>query len=223
MSLAVITLATAAPFSRVASTAAATAPATELGSPEAVESLQTLSHEAARETPANRAPVMRSPVVVDNATVHAETADQVDLVVWALGSFERLGLVLPEFEVWLFTDYADCADPDDPARQRPGYMQHGAGKYTIFICGAEFTLLHELAHLWDHSHLTEPERARFLELRGLEHWKGVESARCGGEHLADVLAWGLQRGNARPSFIKPNDDDSLHDAFVLATGAEPPR
>ena len=126
MSIAVITLAVAAPFSGTDSIASATAPATELGSPEAVESLQTLSHEAAREIPANRAPVTRPPVVVDGATAYAETADQIARVARALGRFESHSLELPAVEVWLFAGYSGCADPDDPSRQRPGYMQHGA-------------------------------------------------------------------------------------------------
>lgn len=220
MSIAVITLAAAAPLSGVASTASATASATELGSPEAVESLQILSHEAARETPANRAPVMRRPVVVDGATIDAETADQVALAVRALGRFESLGLELPEVEVRLFSDFSGCADPANPSRER-SYLLIENGEYTIFMCGPEFALLHELAHVWDHSQLTDAERARFLAKRGLEHWAGVEWARAGGEHLADVLAWGLQASNARPSRTKPNDDDSLREAFEVATGAQP--
>jgi hypothetical protein len=166
---------------------------------------------------------MRAPVVVDGATVYAETADRVTRVARALGRFESLGLGLPEVEVWYFRNFSVCADPDDPARQRPGYMQHAADKYTIFVCGPEFALLHELAHVWDHFQLTNAERARFLAERGLDDWKGVEWSSCGGEHLADVLAWGLQDGDVRPTRTKPNDDDSLHDAFVLATGAEPLR
>jgi hypothetical protein len=162
-------------------------------------------------------------VVIDGATIYAETVDQVARVARALGRFESLGLELPAIELWHFADFSGCADPDDPSRQRSGYMQHGADSYTIVVCGPEFALVHELAHVWDHSHLTNAERARFLAERGLDDWKGVEWSRCGGEHLADVLAWGLQDGNARPSRTKPNDDDSLHDAFVLATGAEPLR
>ncbi len=218
LSTAVVVLAVVAPFSGIASTASTTAFAAELGSPEAVESLQTLSHEAPRETPPNR-----TPLAIDGAIVYAETVDQVARVARALGRFEQLGLELPAVEVWYFADYAGCADPRNPSRQRPGYLEIGADKYTIFMCGVEFTLLHELAHVWDHSQLTDGERDLFMAKRDLDNWGGVEWSRCGGEHLADVLAWGIQNGNVRPSRTMPNDDASLHEAFVLATGAQPLR
>ncbi len=218
LSIVVATMVFAVPFSGVAAPASPPPLAAGSGSPEAVESLQTLSHEAARETPTSR-----RPIALDGATVYAESADQVALVAWALGRFERAGLELPPFELWYFADYAGCADPDDPSKQRAGYMAYGADSYTIFICGVEFTLLHELAHVWDVANLTDAERNRFLTERDLDEWSGVEWSQAGGEHLADVLAWGLQNGNVRPSRTKPNDDTSLRKAFELATGTAPLR
>lgn len=223
MFIAVVTFAVGAPFSGAAATLSATAPVTESGPPEAVESLQVLSHEAARETPttARETPTTRAPVAIDGATVYAESADQVARVARALNRFDWLGLELPDVEVRYYSDFSGCADREEPARQRPGYLILGEAKYTIFMCGVEFTLLHELAHVWDHSHLTDDERDRFMAERDADEWSGVERARAGGEHLADVVAWGLQDGNARPSNSKPNDDASLREAFRLVTGRRP--
>ncbi len=218
LSAAVFTLAIATPFSGAAPAASSATIPTALGSPELVESLQSVSHDSPREIPP-----IRRPVSLEGATVYAESADQVARVEWALGRFEQLGLKMPAVEVWYFADFSGCADPANPSRQRSGYLLIEHDKYTIYVCGPEFTLLHELAHVWDHSQLTDDLRDRFLAKRGLENWDGVEWARCGGEHLAYVLAWGLQDGNVRPSRTKPNDDDSLYEAFVLATGAAPLR
>jgi hypothetical protein len=215
----VVTLAVAAPFSGAASTASsATAFAAALGSPEAVESLQTLSHEAPREIPSTH-----RRFVTEGATVYAETAAQVARVDWTLGRFAQAGLELPEVDVWYFADFSGCADPDDVSKQRSGYLILGEDKYTIYMCGVEFTLLHELAHVWDVSTLTEDLRRSFLAERDADAWSGVEWSRAGGEHPADVLAWGPQDGNVRPSRTMPNDNTSLYEAFELATGVRPLR
>ena len=158
---------------------------------------------------------------LDGSTVYAETSDQVEAVAWALGRFAAAGLALPNVEVRYHSDYSGCASTDGDAGTRAGYLAYGGGNFVVYLCGTRFTLLHELAHVWDVSALTDEVRAEFLVLRDADAWSHDTWARAGGEHLADVVAWGLQEDNVRPSRTKPNDDASLYEAYVAATGSEP--
>lgn len=158
-------------------------------------------------------------VRVGSATVYAENYDQVANVEFALSRFAELGLELAEFEVRYFADADKCAS--DSGRDRAGYLTYGNGEYVVYNCGTVFTLLHEIAHVYDVQSLDDATRQEFLAERGLESWTHDEWAHAGGEHLADVLAWGLQDGNVRPSRTTPNDDESLLEAFVVATGSDP--
>ena len=156
---------------------------------------------------------------VGSATVYAENYDQVANVEFALSRFAEMGLELDEFEVRYFSDAEECAS--DTGRARAGYLAFGNGRYVVYNCGTVFTLLHEMAHVYDVQSLDEATRQAFLAERGLVSWTHDEWAHAGGEHLADVLAWGLQDGNVRPSRTTPNDDESLYKAFVVATGSDP--
>ena len=68
----------------------------------------------------------------------------------------------------------------------------------------------------DNHQLDEGDRERFLSIRQADAWSGVKWNRAGGEHLADVLAWGLGGGRVRPSRTFPNDDAGLAAAYEMA-------
>lgn len=156
--------------------------------------------------------------VADNM-VFAQTEDQVAQVERALDVYASAGLDLPHIEFWMHDTTAGCVADDGGLRA--GYLLGGRGVWTIFMCGSDFTLLHELGHVWDNHVMTDDKRAEFLTLRKADAWSGVEWSRAGGEHLADVLAWGLSGGEVRPSRTLPNDDASLAQAFETATGSTP--
>lgn len=174
-----------------------------------------VSHEAAESETRGAKFVVRS----RSALVYADTVEQVAKVEWAVGRFAEAGLELPEFEVHYFSDSARCRS--DSGRERAGYLAFGDGEFIIYNCGTVFTLLHEMAHVWDVHSLDDETREQFMAERNADSWTHDKWALAGGEHLADVLAWGLQDGNVRPSRTLPNDDDSLYRAFVIATGSVP--
>ena len=156
--------------------------------------------------------------LIDGAVVYAATAALVDDVRWALDRFHRAGLSLPTVEVWIHADPSGCRGPD--GTEHAGYYARRNGTHVIFSCGSRFTVLHELAHVWDHTSLTDEVRAAFLTERGLTQWHTTWS-RSGAEHLANVIAWGLDEAHTRPMSTRPADDASLLAAYRIATGADP--
>jgi hypothetical protein len=101
------------------------------------------------------------------------------------------------------------------------------------------TLLHELAHAWDH--FATFDRDGFLALRELEFYfgpSGTQAADQGVEHIAEIIAWGLMDENTAvpgPSYpsqpvaeyapqlagLPRSGIEELHEAFVYLTGMDP--
>ena len=156
------------------------------------------------------------------------TPEERAMVEWALGRFEWAGLDLPDLRVEFKT--AGC--------QSRGLYNRNT--QTIQICdGRKMTLLHELAHAWDH--FATLDRDGFLALRELEFYfgpSGTQAADQGVEHIAEIVAWGLMDENtavpgpAYPSqpvaeYVPqlpglPNSGiEELHEAFGYLTGIDP--
>lgn len=150
------------------------------------------------------------------------------MVEWALDRFELAGLELPDLRVEFKT--AGC--------QSRGLYNRNT--QAIQVCdGRNMTLLHELAHAWDH--FATFDRDGFLALRGLEFYfgpSGTQAADQGVEHIAEIVAWGLMDvnmavpGPAYPSQPVaeyeprlpglPNSEiEELHEAFLYLTGMAP--
>lgn len=151
--------------------------------------------------------------------IYGETPELEALGRRAVELFGSLGMELPVLDLYVYEN-------PDPCRRRDGTFRSGvtimgADSYTVLTCGSVFTLMHELAHAWEHHAMAETTRAALLELRGLETWSHEEWDRAGGEHLASIIAWGLT--GERPKMISTGiDDASLAEAYELATGSPAP-
>jgi hypothetical protein len=155
---------------------------------------------------------------MDGARVYASDQKRIDQVQWALDQFAAAGIALPHLEVWTHADTSGCRfSLENEALFAGLYLQRG-GVDTVYLCGTEFTLLHELTHVHDNNYLTDAERDQFLAIREADSWRNENWQRAAGEHFADVVAWGLTGGEVRPSRTFPNDDKSLEQAFDLALG-----
>lgn len=119
-------------------------------------------------------------------------------------------------------------------RRSPAICSRSARFSTLHECEREDydirrSLLHELAHAWDQTSpdLTEADRKRFLELRGLERWsdRSLEWPYRGEEQAAEILVWGLLQGEVpiptRVGDVGDQDTASLTAAFRLLTGRNP--
>jgi hypothetical protein len=152
-------------------------------------------------------------VELGTTVVYAETQEQVDEAIWALGRFDQARLDLPPLTVRLYSDRVECAGLN-------GKLAHAAGgDYVIYSCGVDFTLLHEMAHAWYLYSLDEATREAFLETAQANVWKNSEDwYLAGGEHAANVVAWALMETRINQTRTRPNDIESMYDGYELLTG-----
>ena len=163
------------------------------------------------------APVVRDtePEKQTETVIHTETAEQRELVEWALGRFEEAGLELPVLTIYAHSDRSDC-------NGNAGFFSDdGAGAYEVHTCGTDFTLLHELGHAWAAYSLTEESKADFLGEYGYAEWRTDNWFHSGSEHCANVIAWGLMEDRINQTRTRPYDYSSMVDAFEMLTEEEP--
>jgi hypothetical protein len=129
------------------------------------------------------------------------------------------------------TELARLVGHDDPeiCRGRNGIAFDRGDHTEIGLCTreveahVEFLILHELAHAYEHQFVSDEVREEFLELRGLERWRGSDLAwhEAGAEHTAEILVWGLMD---RPVWIVRIDDvscEELMEGYDTLTGSVP--
>lgn len=145
------------------------------------------------------------------------TAGQRTMALRAVDRFVADGLSLPALEIRFHAHRSGC-------HWRLGYYEDGVAS----ICGTHVNqmafrgLLHEMAHGWLNANLSEIDRARFLDLRGLRVWNDPEVPwdERGFEQAAEIMAWALGDqgdGILRPSF-PDNSIGELRAAYGLLTG-----
>jgi hypothetical protein len=141
---------------------------------------------------------------------------------WARTRFVEAGLEAPNTAVKFIADSNGCGGH---------FGRYSSERRVIEICLDDSSprralrqlVLHELAHAWAHASLTDADRARFVDARGLEAWNHQDDAweRRGTEHAAETLAWGLMDIAVEIHDVGDTSDGALHEAFVLLTNAEP--
>jgi hypothetical protein len=162
---------------------------------------------------------------------HLDTEDQ-ELVEFARSQFAQVGIELPEVRIDFPDDDAVC-------------FGHGGiylpSKHEVRICRpSKATMIHELAHSWAETTLTDAQRTAFLELRGLDTWTGGSTwDERGAEHAAEIITWGVMDENISIPWLATNPDgtftrtwrlfkipqsdhDQLAGAFELLTGGTSP-
>lgn len=187
------------------------------------------------ETPAPRH-IERTHVIEvgDGTTVELfDGNDQVaELIEWSLERFRIAGIDPPhvdavyletersclEESAWthLSTDSAIirlCLDADDLGNGDRGGL------------AGEFTMLHELAHVWTAEYLSQDEKEAFSAERGLAAWNAGSSTWSdrGNEHASEIMAWGLAERPVELVRLGSPDCRSLTGAFFSLTGVQPLR
>lgn len=160
-----------------------------------------------------------SPIDTHRVQIVANDEADIALVHSALSRFDEAGLVLPELTVeFLGPSLEPCGGSQAKARL-------SRNPITISVCwGTPFVLLHELAHIWEATSVSENARAQFIDLRdGVRSWADPSDAwkDQGREHAANVVAWGLSDNPPVVGRTYPNDRVSLTEAFVTLTGRSP--
>ena len=164
------------------------------------------------------------PVVIK---IVAATVRQAQDAEWALARFEAAGLELPSLTIVFHDDYQSCG-------MREGVLRIAGENVTIDECQndpsrSRRSLLHELAHAWDHvgGSIDTDTRLDFLTLRGLRSWDDDDLPwnQRGEEQTAEIIAWGLMHQPAPiPTSVGDHgaqDTLSLATAFILLTGIRP--
>ena len=146
------------------------------------------------------------------------TTDQLAMVRWAVGRFEMAGLEPPVVEIAFHRGLSGCGG-------HLGFARQGE----VDLCStlvdpiARRALLHEMGHIWLDQNLSDPERERFLEVRGLDVWNDASDAwgLRGYEQGAEIMAWALGERILTPQ-IPDNEPIQLARGFELLTGSAPP-
>lgn len=166
-------------------------------------------------------PAGEGTIVLWNETDNEQPAE---IVSWAVDRYAEAGLVVPDGEV--------VFHPFEPGLAAcngfGGYYRAGHPGYDISMCAIgvpsrRHILLHEFAHAWAHDHLSEEQRRTFQVERGLRSWNDGDDARAErtAEHVAEIIAWGLDLGCNPKEMITGEDASQLADAFEALTGVAP--
>jgi hypothetical protein len=147
----------------------------------------------------------------------ADTPEQAAMALDALHRFAEFGLELPPgLEIHFHDDLESCGG-------HRGLATHGTDLERIDMCRThQFTLMHEMAHMWAEHTLTDRQRQAFLDERGLRSWRdGAPWEERGTEHAAHAIAWGLGDRPIPLAEIPDTSFDRMTAAFELLTGHTP--
>lgn len=142
------------------------------------------------------------------------SAEQELLVADGLEMFEAAGLTLPRVDFVFHDDTSECS-------MRRG-LYH-LSSHTVEMCTMNpETLVHELAHAWGESNLTDVVKATFMQHRGLTVWndKALAWEERGIEQAAAVVTWGVGSG---PDLIRWVEDDGVvvHRLLIIPDSTAP--
>jgi hypothetical protein len=139
---------------------------------------------------------------ISNYPIEPFTADQQELVDFALDRFETQGLQLPDVK-FVFRDSLLLCDLHK-GRYYPD-MQ------LVEMCSMDkHTLVHELAHAWANEHMTPEQMESFVTSNDLDSWNDHDTAwaRRGTEHVAETIAWALSDHPRHLRWVEHLDDGS---------------
>ena len=162
-------------------------------------------------------------VTVDDPGIYGADGTMTATIEWAMVRFAEVGLELPAVTVTVHESQDGCSGA--AGMFRPGTYPR------IDLCvlddptsmPARLITLHEFAHAWAETTLTDAEKQAFLELRGLDHWTDRDTPRheWGAEHIAEVVSWGLMDQKVRIIRIYDAKPEQLTEAFEFMVGTDP--
>jgi hypothetical protein len=127
---------------------------------------------------------------------------------FAFAQFDAAGIELPDVSIAFPSQARAC---------------HGFGglyvpsKRAVRICKpSERTIIHELAHAWIETTLTDGERQSFLQLRGLTTWTGGDEwDQRGAEQAAEIIAWAVMEKDMSFRWLATDDDGATVETWRL--------
>lgn len=161
-------------------------------------------------------------VVVSRAETPGSSYERGSVEEWAMERFDEAGLDLPAVRI---SRHAD----KDPCNGNTALAVHAAGVARVEVCLADGApdvivrkaLLHELAHVWARTALSDDQRDAFSLLRGCPAWANGPWEERGSEHAAEVVAWALMDRELLMVMISDHEPEQLAEAYRFLTGTDP--
>ena len=125
---------------------------------------------------------------LDAPGIYGATQEQRRVIEKAIARYAEAALPLPDLRIYVHQDREPCH----------GYLALFNKDYSghrIDLCeDGSLIVLHELAHAWEHHHVSDATRAAFLEQIGRTVWnhKDTLHEERGIEAAARIVAWGLK-------------------------------
>ena len=130
--------------------------------PVAASSAPATEHAVAAPAPIVALPVVEAIEKIDGVRVIADTAHRIEMAGVAIEKFAAAGWEIENTEIRWSEDECDGA---------VGFHAEERGHHVVVMCtDAEWTLLHELGHVWSDLYLDDEARDEWLERRGLDSW-----------------------------------------------------
>jgi len=149
-------------------------------------------------------------------------AEERDLKAWALERFALAGLELPPVSITIHATKVPCGG-------NTGISVRGGSVARVELCPerdapdvvAKRAILHELAHVWAATALTDDQKQAFSSQRGCAAWGEGSWENRGSEHAAEIIAWALMDRDLIVVMIPDHELEQLVAAYHLLTGSEP--
>lgn len=159
------------------------------------------------------------PVVADRPGIYGAGAESTRIIEESISRYEEVGLPLPALRIYVHNTKEGCSGAS-------GRFGMEGDDHRVDLCGeirSHLIVLHELAHAWEHHHVSEATRRAFLERTGLV-WSDPQDdwGDRGVEALANTISWGIVPD--APLRGEPSEDIlELLQRFELLTGFASPR
>lgn len=180
-------------------------------------------HQSARRIPETTVTAS----IIDEQMVAALTPKERSLLQWASDRFALVGLELPDVDVSFHDDARPCNGHEgifhgDGVRPRLQVCVPDRGTSASDLW-RQRTLIHELAHAWEHVNLDDADRSELLEVLDADRWFSNDLTwdERGGERFAETIVWGLYDQLRRPVLIDGSCQE-LHADFQYITGHTAP-
>lgn len=155
------------------------------------------------------------------------TIEEQELVGWAHARFAMVGIELPPVDISFHDETDACGGVN-------GRFRGSGESRTVLVCVRDAgtsasrlerqrTLVHELAHAWDHANLDDEARRRLLPVVDAHGWYAADADwdERGIERFAETMVWGLYDQLRRPVLIDVSCGE-LHADFLVITGTTAP-
>jgi len=169
------------------------------------------------EIATHTAPVAALPEVeatdpIDGVRIVADTAARIEMATAAIEKFAAAGWSLTNTEIRWSEDACDGA---------VAFHAEERGHHVVVMCNDnDWTMLHELGHVWSALYLDDDAQVEWVSRRGLDSWHDAAYDDRGTEQAAQVIAFGLFDSAHIPS-MSNNSYATLIEDFMWLFDATP--